>query len=488
MRLEHSLKIRGLWKKNVLLSIVAFLTLQMKADDFVLSADLPVYELQEEEFALRTTKDWTFIVYIAADNDLRSFAARNIKQMAQIGSNANVNIVVHLDIRITGNQKITRRYYIEQNKIFHVNGNDALSQQMDSGDPKTLISCACWAIQNYPARKYALILWNHGTGIIDPERGRIINPSELFNFNPSINKLELDRTVGFLDFINKIKTFRTHQIPAEEFEELVEQTRGICWDDSSTNYLTNQKLEYALKEISSSVLKGRKINLLGFDACLMSMLEVGNIVKKYANVMVGSQEVELGTGWDYKKVLAPFLDSSLSESEFAKHIVDVYEESYSKVTNDYTQSAVDLANIELLENNVHAVAGALLECIKRQKNGSVKAAIQASRNKLACTHFEEPSYIDLHHFYSNMQANMKLFTFTNESEGKASQTQLTKLLEEGKIIIGKVVFANKAGKNLSLAHGISIYFPERRIHPSYRQTNFSSSNKWATFLTQYLLL
>ena len=50
-------------------------------------------------------KEWTLILYISADNDLRNFAIRNIKQMAKIGSNQNINIVVHLDIKLSGNKK-----------------------------------------------------------------------------------------------------------------------------------------------------------------------------------------------------------------------------------------------------------------------------------------------------------------------------------------------------------------------------------------------
>ncbi len=57
------------------------------------------------------------MVYMAADNDLRAFAANNIKQMASIGSNNNINIVIHLDIRLNDNQKVTRRYYVDKNKI-----------------------------------------------------------------------------------------------------------------------------------------------------------------------------------------------------------------------------------------------------------------------------------------------------------------------------------------------------------------------------------
>ncbi len=191
-------------------------------------------------------KNWTFIIYMSADNDLRGFAARNIKQMAAIGSNEFVHIAVHLDIKISGNRKITRRYYIDKNTILHVNANDIATQKMDSGDPQTLISCCSWAINHYPAKQYALVLWNHGTGCLNPTHGKIISPTELFAFNPSSNKLELDRTMGFFDIIDAASHY----------------DRGICWDDSTGNYLNNQKLEYALSHICTENLGGKSSLLL----------------------------------------------------------------------------------------------------------------------------------------------------------------------------------------------------------------------------------
>ncbi len=417
-------------------------------------------------------KEWTFIGYLAADNDLRGFAARNIKQMAQVGSNSRLNIAIQLDIRITGNQKITRRYLVEKDKILHVNADDPTSQQMDSGDPRTLISCCKWAIENYPARHYALVLWNHGTGIIDPVTGKIIRPADLFTYNPIIHKLELDRSIGFLDFIKDIN----------------EPVRGVCWDDTTGHYLTNQKLEIALHEICTTSLQGKKFDLIVFDACLMSMLEVANIIKNYAQVMTGSQEVELGTGLDYGKVLEPFLFEVPDAPKLGAHIVHTYELTYGKITNDFTHTAVRLDAITGLESNIDTVAQLLLQCLRLQKGDAVKNAIRASRNKLVCTHFDEPSYIDMHHFYRNLHANLKLLAFTNETAGQELKKQLSKTLEAGLYLIDGAVIANVTGKNLSQARGISIYFPEQRIHSSYRKTNFANSNHWATFLTQYLLV
>src|SRR6266852_3921580 len=175
----------------------------------------------------------TDMIYMAADNDLRPFAEHNIQQMANIRSNQNITIVVHLDIRIAGNKKITRRYLIEKDQVFHIDPYNPLTQQMDSGNPATLISCCEWAIKNYPADIYDLILWNHGTGILEPPHGKIINPMDLFVFNPATHRLDLDRSIGFMDAIN-------YTIPRQ---------RGVCWDDTTGNYLSNRKMEIALQTI-----------------------------------------------------------------------------------------------------------------------------------------------------------------------------------------------------------------------------------------------
>lgn len=415
-------------------------------------------------------KDWTFIVYIAADNDLRNFSTANIKQMTRIGSNEHINIYVHIDIRLTGSHKITRRYYIEKNKITCINADDPSSQQMNSGDPKTLISCCKDAIEHYPAKHYALVLWNHGTGPIDPGNPKIINPSELFMFNPATCKLELDRSIGFLDLIN----------------QNADMLRGVCWDDSTGQYLTNQKLDSALNDICSNILRGKKLAIIAFDACLMSTLEIANLVKNYADITVGSQEVELGTGWNYELVLEPFERMSLTSHEFAQHIVRAYAKNYHHITDDYTQSAIALEQFEKLNKNVNHVAQLLIECISKQQNNSVRNAIRASRNKFLCTHFNEPSYIDLHHFYGNLYDNLYHFILNDHDLGATLKNKLAHKLQRGADIIKHLVVANQTGKNLQRAQGVSIYFPERGyVHPSYPPASFAQ-NAWISFLRTYL--
>lgn len=410
-------------------------------------------------------KAWTFLVYVSGDNNLGPFLIKNIQQMALIGSTDFINIVVHIDMRAVGNKKISRRYYVEKNKLTQV--DNIQKAYMDSGDPETLISFCRWAMEDYPADNVMLVLSNHGTGPIDPPSGKVINPSELFFFNPLINKFELDRSVGFLDLISTME----------------KEQRGICWDDSTGNYLTNQKLDAALNTICKECLGNKKFSIIGFDACLMSTIEITNIIKKYADIMVSSQEVELGTGWHYNDVLSPFQNGSLDGKAFAEHIVNQYAKVYAKITNDYTLSAIDLSKVDNIEANIDDVSILLLECIKNQTGNSVKNTIRLCGSPSMCTHFDEPSYKDLDHFYSNLLDNLRKFNLTTPDLTKKLTTQLKGLLEQGRLLIQDAILANVAGKNLSKAKGITIYLPKDRIHSSYRRTLFAENNHWMYLLT-----
>lgn len=414
-------------------------------------------------------KPWTFIVYAAADNNLRDYASRNIKQMATIGSNQNVNLCVHLDIRMHGSKKITRRYYVEKNNPVQVDIPNEKTP-MDSGDPATLISACHWAITNYPADRYMLVLWNHGTGIIDPYGRRQIDTKMLYSYNPQTNVFELDRTIGFLDLI-----------------EALNDPKGICWDDSTGNYLTNQKLEAALTEIKNNLLGGRKFDIIAFDACLMAMLEVAEITKRYANIQIASQEVEPGPGWRYDEVLLPFLKGAPDAHGLAAHIVDAFATAYKPSGNhpgfiDYTQSALDLAIIDQLEANVSQLGDALTGALSTEQAGVYRNLLAHSKRKGNCTHFNEPTYIDLHHFYKNLSKAVR-DTFPNPN---LLASEIIRILQEGMGIIKRVVIRNVCGSNLPHASGISIFFPDRKIHPSYKKSNFAKNN-WTKFLTAYLL-
>ncbi len=421
-------------------------------------------------FCSESPKKWTLLVYMAADNDLHLFVDRNLEQMKQIGSNDFITILVHLDIHRPGQKKVTKRLVIYKNKAVQI-GEDLC---MDSGDEQTLIDALQWAHRDFPADYFAIAFWNHGSGDLNPTSGRTINPSQLFTYNSHTKMIELDRSIGFLEFIDA------------SIKKKKQEYRGVCFDESTGNYLNDQKLKKSLEEIYK--LRNKKIDLVFFDACLMAGMGTAYIVHPYAHYMVASEEAVLGTGADYSKILRPFNQESLTPEQFAAHIVDCYQKTYSKITNDYTQSAFNLEQFELLHKNINNLAILLLFSLQNQKNNSVKQLLRQSGNKLNCTYFDEPGYKDLMHFYTNVLKNISSFELINKNETQDIKEQIIALIHEGIVQIKQIVIANTAGKNLKHAGGISIYLPDKVLHSSYKLTEFAKNNCWLAFLEYYLSL
>ena len=115
---------------------------------------------------------WTFLVYMAGDNNLDGAALRDIAEMARAGSTKDVNILVQLD-RIEDN--LTRRFRITQGGGFKTDCLESFGDT-NTGDPQILYNFVKWAADNYPADRYALILWNHGSGWWEDAKSRLPVP------------------------------------------------------------------------------------------------------------------------------------------------------------------------------------------------------------------------------------------------------------------------------------------------------------------------
>ena len=89
-------------------------------------------------------------------------------------------------------------------------------------------------------------------------------------------------------------------------------------------------------------------------------------------------------------------------------------------------------------------------------------------------------------YMRNLLNNLSKCNLKNSQETNDFKLNLKKLLIEGITIINNAVIANAVGKNLKNATGISIYFPENRIHNSYYQSEFANKTKWGQFLKKYV--
>src|SRR5215207_4975327 len=218
---------------------------------------------------------WTVIVYSAADDEvLEENMWFDLNEMELVGSNPQMNIVVQIDrfagaFTGDGDWTDTRRYLITQDSdLDHITSPVVGSVgEVDTGDPQTLIDFVTWAIQNYPAQKYALLMSDHGGGW----------------------------TGGFSDM--SAASYSDLSIP--EIVSSIEQIRQNTGID--------------------------KFELIGFDACLMAQIEVFGSLYPYSNYMVASEEVEPGYGWSYAAWLEQLAqDPSVNGAGLSLAIVSTY--------------------------------------------------------------------------------------------------------------------------------------------------------------------
>jgi len=379
---------------------------------------------------------WTFIVYMAGDNNLDGAALRDITEMAKAGSTKDVHVLVQLD-RLE-DQK-TRRFRITQGGGFKTDCIESFGDT-NTGDPQVLYSFVKWAADNYPADRYALILWNHGSGWWEDAKSRAAGPAS--------------------------KKQRRHLFR----HNLPQAHRSICYDDTSDgDALDNRELRVVLAGIC--ILLGRKIDLLGMDACLMNMVEVAWQLRDSVNVIVGSEIEEPFDGWPYTEIISRLTARPRQDAAtLARWIVRSYLASYQGKGETVTQSAIDVGRISDVATRLDALTGTLIAAL----NTDAKLIMNAWRRS---PRFYDDNYIDLVCFARNLRGKA----------GPDIRTKADALLAALKPGKGHPVLSQgKRGPEVRGTGGLSIYFPADRINPAYRGLDFCADSRWLTFLEGYL--
>ena len=418
------------------------------------------------------TRDWTLMVYLCGDNNLSSAGTVDLKEMKTVGSTDRVNVVVQYDR--AGHKVQTMRYYLRKKTSL---ADDVVARvgETNMGDPKVLEDFVTWATTTYPARHYLLVLWNHGAGWDDANlfEGDVFSGAK----PPVSRKGEKVATDG-------ARATRGPTIPLPQARAAVQHvhralfsttvaqavtTRGIAFDDDAQDFLDNIELKRVLAKLTKRLK--RKFDILGMDACLMSMAEVSYQLRDAADFTVGSQEEEPGDGWPYDRVLkALAAKPSMSPRDLSKTIVHEYLQSYG-ANEGVTQSAVDLTRIDEVTKAVDALSRALRTALA---DPAARGAIIGVRGQVQEYTSPYDDYVDIVDLCTLLMAQLA------SPAVRAACAALVDAVEDA------VVAEGAKGAKVAHSHGLSIYFPKRHVSPLYSTLDFTMNSSWDEFVDAYL--
>lgn len=308
--------------------------------------------LASQSFAADDIKEWNFLVFINGVNNLDPYGKMNINQMEEVGSSAKMNILVQWGTLASTNT--TRLLVQKDNDKTRVTSPVVQNLgNVDMGDYKELVRFVDWAHQNYPAKKYFIAVWNHGSG---------------WNFVDSTTLKPTD----------------------------------ISYDDRTGNRITTEQLAQAMAE--SAQIIGHKVDIYASDACLMGMVEVASEMADSVQYFLGSQDNEPGEGWPYAHFLSKWSANidSLSAKDVASLHAKEYLAAYSKGgvyrTAEVTMSAYDLGQTANYEAAVRGVSDYL-------KNLSAADLNKAKISLTGAKQFGYSDFYDLVDYVNQLEKN-----------------------------------------------------------------------------------
>jgi len=253
---------------------------------------------------------WTVLHYSMADTNLEPFMVEDVNELGAVGSNDNLHVREFMDRSAEyGEDELLDQGSWVGGRVLDLGApgvTEVVSDlgDVDSADPALLAQFIAEGIEANRAGHYALIISDHGASWpgIGPDEGS-----------------------------------------DDDVLDLAELTGAI-----------SSGLEEAGVD---------KLDLLGFDACLMANYEVASAVAPLADRMVASQELEPGHGWNYGSLQVLADDPDTTADELGSAILAGFEgQAQEQGTQDQiTLSLVDLTQMGAVDTAVADFAGALSE-------------------------------------------------------------------------------------------------------------------------------
>jgi hypothetical protein len=372
--------------------------------------------------------NWTIMVYMSADDVLANFAIDSLNQFRSAATAVGDKVVALFDPN-DGTGKAYRYSFEFKEKDVSLSaagekveektiedaplssfGGETHGHQNNMADPKILAEFVN-SVTEPPdkSRKYCLILWGHGT------------------------------------------------------ELLLDQDPG----NKGERYLTPAKLQRALE--GTGFNENNKLDIIAFDACSMSMIELASALKGRVRFMIASQDEVPDVSFPYQRILERLRGHSKDPKNVSTLIPEIYVQSFRDYfitprngVQEIMLSSLDLDHIEDITLPINKLASLLLQSIDDE---DLCRAIVSARQ--ASMDFVLGLFVDLGDFCEKLATSVPMLVETmtdTPQERQAKRDRYSNIVHECEKTVKaidnkKCVIANTTRKGKKAGHGVSIYFP-----------------------------
>lgn len=261
----------------------------------------------------------TLLVYMCG-GEIQSEACYDLSEMTEAQTGEDVNIVV-----LAGGASEWDNEALPGDTRSLVTIRDGRIASVDDwgwrsmGGEGSLMEFLKYGLTEFPAKRTAVVLWNHGGGT----------------------------------------------------------EAGLCFDETAEgdDGLTLNEINDVLYDLDEA-MGGFHIDIFGCDACMMATYEMAVMLSYYdIDYFIASEEMESGTGWHYTPWLkAVEKDPGMGTEAMCRMIVDSYIEDALKEDPDdsLTMSVVALNQIDPLQDAMERFGGLLLGELERGNISDVR--------------------------------------------------------------------------------------------------------------------
>ena len=350
---------------------------------------------------------WTIMLYIVADDGLANFAIESLKQV-QHTAGGNVRVAAQVDLDGSGEERTIHRYKFTAEHFGSIEDNEdrdnPVPHDTEMTDPGVLADFITyvWQQPDLMADHYCLILWGHGPELLYEVPTKRANGKGLY-FTP----LEL----------------------RDELEEATKKNHG------------------------------KKLDIIGMDACSMSMIEYAYELQGLAKFMVASQEEVPDQSFPYDTLVERFRQAPDAET-LCKDGVKYYWKAYEDyICTDRTgMRPITLSCMRL--NKINTIAeplkklASVLRAAAKVRDGE-KLILGARKNAKG---FAGGIFVDIASFCEQLLKELSPHKLPGDMTEKLRQycdgVRLAIHPAEG---TSECIIANKAAAKS--CNGLSIYFP-----------------------------